>query len=282
MKCEDKAIVGTSTSFSRSVALVEVKRSGQDRRSDLLVHCHDVAKEQFAHRETEELLSMLDRVAAKTSSRGQVFDDFLTMTVCALSGGRMEAEYLATIAKYIEGEKGARSINSRKDLGSSFISWRKLAPTSSAISSRAPSGERGQFFTPDPLCTLMAELNTDDGPSLGRTICDTCCGSGRLLLAMSKMKSFARFVGQDLRCVKITAINLALHNLYGYAIWGNSLANERKLAYATGFDGTGVNRKVDDDELRAIAPPPSESLASPDSPLLQHRQYSISSFDEME
>jgi hypothetical protein len=38
-----------------------------------------VTKEQFAHPETEELLAMLDGVAAKTGSRGEVFDAFLIM-----------------------------------------------------------------------------------------------------------------------------------------------------------------------------------------------------------
>ena len=76
-----------------------------------LLHCLGLAKEQFAHRETEELLAMLDQVAAKTGSRGEVFDSFLTMTVCALAGGTMEEEYLATVAKYAAGEKGKRPID---------------------------------------------------------------------------------------------------------------------------------------------------------------------------
>lgn len=90
-----------------------------------------------------------------------------------------------------------------------------------------------------------------------------------MLLAMAKLKPYGRFVGQDadLRCVKITAINLALHNLYGYAIWGNSLSNERKLVYETGFNGKGVIRKLTDEELHtvpAVEAPPSEP--QPESP----------------
>src|SRR5438034_991772 len=106
---------------------------------------------------------MLDAVAAKTGSRGEAFDTFLTMTVCALAGGTM-------------------------------------------------------------------------------------------LLSMAKLKPYGLFIGQDadLRCVKITAINLALHNLYGYAIWGNSLSNERKLIYATGFDGKGVIRKLANEEMQLV------------------------------
>jgi hypothetical protein len=88
-----------------------------------------------------------------------------------------------------------------------------------------------------------------------------------MLLAMAKVNPNGVFVGQDadLRCVKITAINLGLRNLYGYAIWGNSLTNERKLVFATGFNGKGVIRKVADDEFPTV--PAMEPAAPPSEPL---------------
>ncbi len=45
------------------------------------------------------------------------------------------------------------------------------------------------------------------------------------------------FVGQDvdIRCVRRTPINLTLRNRYGYLIWGNSLRDERRLIYRSGF-----------------------------------------------
>jgi len=59
-------------------------------------------------------------------------------------------------------------------------------------------------------------------------------------------KLVTEFVGQDidLRCVRMTALNLAFRNLYGYVIWGNTLALEQKLIYRTGFDGQGFLREV--------------------------------------
>ncbi len=42
----------------------------------------------------------------------------------------------------------------------------------------------------------------------------------------------------------MTAINLALRNLYGYVIWGNSLADEQRLVYRTGFDLKGFLSEV--------------------------------------
>jgi hypothetical protein len=54
------------------------------------------------------------------------------------------------------------------------------------------------------------------------------------------------------------AINLALRNLYGYVIQGNSLADERRLIYRTGFDLVGVISEVSIDEC----PKPVQQTAS--------------------
>lgn len=62
-------------------------------------------KEQFAHRETSELLQTLDEVAQPSGvSRGQAFEDFLHMSVCALSGGTLEEQYLEVVAKHTAGK----------------------------------------------------------------------------------------------------------------------------------------------------------------------------------
>src|SRR5436305_1163953 len=71
-----------------------------------------MAKETFFHRETNELLELLDQ-AARTSgkSRGQTFEDFLELVVCSLSGGQMEDQYLKVAQRYGEGESGKRGID---------------------------------------------------------------------------------------------------------------------------------------------------------------------------
>jgi hypothetical protein len=77
-----------------------------------------------------------------------------------------------------------------------------------------------------------------------QTVSDPCCGSERLLLAAARTNRNRYFVGQDVdhRCAKITAINLALCNLYGKVIWGNTLTNEVRRVYHTGFNGRGCIR----------------------------------------
>lgn len=204
----------------------------------------------------------------------------------------MEEEYLATIAKYTEGQKGKRPVD---QLAAAFGKLIAIMEETRAdilgdlFQGGITYGERGQFFTPTPICDLMAELTAGDEPGLGRTINDPCCGSGRMLLAMAKIKPFARFVGQDadLRCVKITAINLALHNLYGHVIWGNSLANERKLIYETGFDGKGVIRVIPIDKAAAPSQTPTADAGpglADDGPStgIQNPTTQGTLFDEME
>jgi len=126
-------------------------------------------------------------------------------------------------------------------------------------------GEAGQFLSPQPLCRAMAQMTindfeepnetpppneTDNPPPLEwparRTVCDPACGSGRMLLAVAEINRSWEFVGQDvdLRCVRLTALNLAFRGLYGYVIWGNSLKMEKRLVYRTGLGLRGFIREV--------------------------------------
>lgn len=204
-------------------------------------------KEQFLYPETRPLFDSLEELSRRSGvSRGQAFEDFVTASVCSLAGGTMEDEYMAMVERHKDGPKGTRGIdvmprmfgqlveamdNTRKDiLGDLF---------QGAIT----YGEAGQYFTPESICQLMAKLTYDENAT---TVCDPCCGTGRMLLAAADEHRSREFIGQDvdLRCVRITAINLALRNLYGYVIWGNSLALENKLVYRTGFNGRGFVRKL--------------------------------------
>ena len=49
------------------------------------------------------------------------------------------------------------------------------------------------------------------------------------------------FYGQDidLRCVRMTALNLAFRNPYGWIAWADALAVEQRLVCRTGFNGRG-------------------------------------------
>ncbi len=222
-------------------------------------------QDHFFHRESAEIVEVIDDVARRHAGRERVFDDWLTMIVCCLAGGSREDEYLHTIQPYIAGEKCRRDIDKLAPLFGKLVAI--MEETRSDIlgdifQGAITRGQAGQFFTPDSLCELMARLTDADSfsdPStigalptdaayavsaIGKTVFDPCCGSGRLLLAAARENRNRFFVGQDTdhRCVKITAINLALWNLYGKVIWGNSLTLDVKRVYHTGFDGRSVIR----------------------------------------
>ncbi len=101
-------------------------------------------------------------------------------------------------------------------------------------------GEAGQYFTPEPVTKLLAQMTIDPDarPENGRPILvnDPCCGTGRMLLEAAAINSHVELVGQDIdaRCTMITAINLGLRGRYGWVLCGNSLSGEMKFAYRIG------------------------------------------------
>ena len=204
----------------------------------------------FTLPESKEVWKQLENAAARSShNTRQVFEDFLTMTVCSLSGGQMEDEYMKIVPRYIEGKKGDRAIDYfPKAFGALIDGMEKTRQDilGDVFQGGVTFGENGQFFTPDPICNLLAQMNMSAEDS-GKRILDPACGSGRTLLAAAEVNRHNEFYGVDVdhRCVQMTAINLALRNLYGWVIHGNTLSGEEWTAYRTGFNGTGVIQRVE-------------------------------------
>lgn len=289
-----------------------------------------MAKEHFEYPETAKVFSLLEATSQHSGvSRGQAFEDFLTMSVCALSGGQMETQYLETVQKHTSGKPGKRGCDSLAQMFGELVTAMEQDTRDEMkdilgdlFQGAITYGERGQYLTPMPLCKAMARMTigrppesgeehhesplepgvwTDDHaaapaavsaavereampflPSERRRVCDPCCGSGRMLLAAAEVNRRFEFVGQDidLRCVRMTALNLAFRNLYGYVIWGNSLALEKKLVFRTGFNGRGFVREVPIEScpapVRQLATEPTTATQpgeKPDVPKSQLRLF---------
>lgn len=111
-----------------------------------------------------------------------------------------------------------------------------------SLISMAKASTMAQFFTPESLCNLTADvaMNRDyesvvktDCGAFGRRVMvsDPTCGSGRNLLAIASKfagkpkKDLPYFVGEDLdeMCVMMTAVNLMMHGVPGEVICHNTL-----------------------------------------------------------
>lgn len=212
-----------------------------------------MSKEQFTYPESREVWKLLETASARSHhNTRQVFEDFLEMAVCSLAGGTMEAEYMEIVPRYAEGQKGKRAIDAIPEAFGALVN--AMEETRKDIlgdlfQGGITFGEHGQFFTPESICKMMAQMNIDASMT-GKRIFNPACGSGRTLLAASDINRDNEFYGQDIdiRCVRMTAINLALRNLYGCVIWGNSLFDERRLILRTGFNGRGVIAKAEPEE----------------------------------
>ena len=98
-------------------------------------------------------------------------------------------------------------------------------------------GANGQFFTPEHVCTMIAQMTMGE-ETKDKTIMDPACGSGRMLLSAAKISRRNYFFGADLdsRCSKMCAINLCLNGLIGEVAFMNSLTLEHWGGYEIFYD----------------------------------------------
>lgn len=200
-----------------------------------------------------------------------VFDDFLTMTICAfgqkIGTGKSYDEklYSETIAKY-------------KDNTLRFEFPKLLAFLTDEMTHRLDSSEGwdvlgeyyelnlprkglSQFFTPWTLCQFMAQSaceaareNKENG-SRPLRILDPSCGSGRILMAVSRISGATQeYYGIDIdhTCAKMTALNLFLSGLFQTeTMWGNALARDDfRASYVTSFLPFGLFRVQQKEQSR--------------------------------
>lgn len=112
----------------------------------------------------------------------------------------------------------------------------------------------GQFFTPESICNLMANMVIDEENS--RTVNDPSAGSSRNLIAHSRLNTKNRFkytyYAQDLdfRCVQMSVINFVMYGLSGYIVHQNSLSLEVFSGYKVYLPEVGLGvRKMTESEL---------------------------------
>ena len=96
------------------------------------------------------------------------------------------------------------------------------------VQSTGNASSRGQFFTTPHICDLMAEIVMGYNSYVDEFLLDSCCGSGRFILAGHNKEPRIIGYGIDLDPIacKMAVMNLWVHGCRGTIINGNSLSNE--------------------------------------------------------
>jgi hypothetical protein len=177
---------------------------------------------------------------ARRNSISHVFSDFLEMSVCALSLGAMETRYLEIVGRYEKHE-----VNMMADAFAALVM--EMDDNGEGLRDilgdffmeHISHGHNGQFFTPEPICEMMARMTNAVEP--GSRVLDCACGSGRTLLAAAKVNRNASFYGADVdrNCAMMCLINFCLNGMLGEVAWMNSLSNQFFGAWQIRLHPTG-------------------------------------------
>lgn len=105
------------------------------------------------------------------------------------------------------------------------------------------NGHNGQYFTPEPLCDMMAIMSIGENSEPNQTVCDCACGSGRMLLSAAKINRHLLLYGADLdiTCCKMALVNMLLNSLQGEIAHMNSLSNDFYIGYKVSTTLVGIH-----------------------------------------
>jgi type I restriction-modification system DNA methylase subunit len=135
-----------------------------------------LAREQFAFPATEQLFKKLEQLSHRSGvSRGHAFEDWLTAMVCALAAETKEGEYLAMVDRHKAGKPGKRGCDLMGQMFGELIGAMDASDADilgDLFQGSITYGEAGQYFTPESLTRLMAQMTIDPDarPENGRPI----------------------------------------------------------------------------------------------------------------
>ena len=197
-----------------------------------------------------QLAKHLDHLSRK-HSQSTVFNDFLTLSICAyhttnLKSGLKEKDpdnealYFEALNKYDKEEIGTFP-KMLAELHMHLDQNPYTDPLGDYFMLNISNGKNGQYFTPEPICTLMAKIEANE-PVKNKIIGDPACGSGRTLLAFAQIHPQNFFVGDDIHptCVKMSALNLFLHNLTAEINWMDTLSGDWFGGWHINTDDFGI------------------------------------------
>jgi len=221
----------------------------------------DLTSRDFRRPQHHEFYKLLRDACPNGSQPFYVlFQDFLTLASAALMqpanklltgkiSDEIEAEYMRTIKKYEkERTKNFSAAMSTLVLGLETELHDFLGDVYGCTG--ISNHWAGQFFTPWPICKLMAKLTLGDNPEVGRslrerrrfTVQEPAVGGGAMLLAVASELREAGFhphqwwfdaTDVDRRCAQMAYIQLTLAGAPGVVRHGNSLTLDEWSTWPT-------------------------------------------------
>lgn len=193
----------------------------------------------------------LFRETARHRHRYEVFRDFVTMADITMHNrvnlvDTLEAEYLATIGRYERAD-----IDRFPKLLDELIAILESEPWDALgqlyMELGIQSEHVGQFFTPPEVSELMARLTYGEAIASIKepfvTVQEPACGAGGMILAFTKVlieaghnpaeKMWAHCQDIDRTAALMCYLQLALWNIPGVVIVGNTLTNESREVFYT-------------------------------------------------
>ncbi len=180
--------------------------------------------------------NIIEDLARRRSSTLTVFSDFCRMSACALAAGTRDKEYLAVATNYDRDE-----LKRMAEALALLIREMEEAPFTDvlgefylSVASHSSKQARGEFFTPQPVSRLMAQMTVDVEAvrAKGRpiTVNEPACGSGGMILALAQLFApdsvdLLRVTAQDINPVAVDMcyINTALWGIPCRIILGDTI-----------------------------------------------------------
>lgn len=181
-----------------------------------------------------------------------IFNDFVTMSICSYHRTNIHSRlrekdpvneqlYFDTIDKYDDTE--VKTFPQALAEAQMHIYERPYSdPFGDYYMEHISNGRNGEYFTPEPVCEMVALMQDEQGSIENRTAHDPACGSGRMLLAFAKLNPDNYFYGSDLSnsCAKMATVNFFLNGLRGEVAWMNALSMEWFGGWQINTIGLGI------------------------------------------
>ena len=206
---------------------------------------------------------------SRTYDRTRIFDDFLTASLCTVHqiniASRLTHKDPENEILYLEVTKGYSPeelkqfgkllgvyLNSIHDVPYGDILGRYFTE-------HITRGHNGQYFTPESICMLKAEMIGATKETTGKHVYDPSCGSGRLCLQFAKIAPNNYFYANDvsMTCAKMTSLNFMFNGLRGEVACMNTLSMEWYTGWKINTPTLGI-RPIKKEQSRIWTVPPKK------------------------